>query len=42
LDFLKEVEGDMVDINIVDSERPIIFKDPTLPNYTYIVRPLVK
>ena len=42
LDFLREVEGEIIDINIVDGERPIILKDPTIPNYTYIVRPLVK
>ena len=42
LDFLKEVKGDVIDINIVDAERPLIFKDPLIPNYTYIVRPLIK
>ncbi len=42
LDFLREVEGEIIDLNIVDNERPIILKDPTIPNYTYIVRPLVK
>ncbi len=42
LDFLKEVEGEIIDLNIVDNERPIILKDPTIPSYTYIVRPLVK
>jgi len=42
LDFIKEVEGNQVIMNIVDSERPVVLKDIADDRYTYVVRPLVK
>jgi DNA polymerase III sliding clamp (beta) subunit (PCNA family) len=42
LEFLKVVEGQQVNINIVDSEKPVVFKDILDDKYTYVVRPLVK
>ncbi len=42
LEFLKVVEGQQININIVDSERPVVFKDILDDKYTYVVRPLIK
>lgn len=42
LDFLKSIEWEQVEMNIVDSEKPVVFKDIDDNNYTYVVRPLVK
>jgi DNA polymerase III sliding clamp (beta) subunit (PCNA family) len=42
LDFIKAIEADKLSLNIVDSEKPIVFKDLEDANYTYVVRPLVK
>ena len=41
-DFIKSINSDKMNINIVDSESPIVFKDNEDKNYTYIIRPLVK
>ena len=42
LDFLKSIEWEEVEMNIVDSERPVVFKDTQDQKYIYVVRPLVK
>lgn len=41
-DFIRNIEGQDMTINIVTGEKPIIFKDPTHVNYIYVIRPLVK
>ncbi len=42
LDFIKEIDSDTININIVDNQKPVVFKDPNDDNITYIIRPLVK
>jgi DNA polymerase-3 subunit beta len=41
-DFLRVVSGDEVVMRVIDSEKPLIFKDKDDDNYTYVVRPLIK
>ncbi len=42
LEFLKSVEWDQIEMNIVDAEKPVVFKDLEDEKYIYVVRPLVK
>lgn len=42
LDMIKVIESNDVIINIVDTQKPLVCKDPNDTNYTYIVRPLLK
>jgi len=42
LDFIKALSSDQLNMNVVSEERPVVFKDVQDPNYTYVVRPLVK
>lgn len=41
-DFLRSVSGDEVIMQIVSSEKPVIFKDKDDEQFTYVVRPLIK
>lgn len=42
LDFLWRLNSDEVDVNVVDNQKPVVFKDPRDWNLTYIIRPFVK
>ncbi len=42
LDFIKAISSSELIINIVTEDKPVVFKDTQDPNYTYVVRPLVK
>lgn len=41
-DFVRATENSDISINIVNSEKPVIFMDKDDPNYKYVIRPLVK
>ena len=41
-DFIKSCEWSNLSINIVDSIKPVVFKDKDDENFVYIVRPLAK
>lgn len=41
-DFIRNMQSWEICINIVTGEKPIIFKDVQIPEYTYVIRPLVK
>lgn len=41
-DFIKSCEGNNLSISIVDSIKPVVFKDKDDDNFVYIVRPLAK
>ncbi len=41
-DCIKAVSWEEVVMRVIDSEKPIIFKDKDDENFTYVVRPLVK
>lgn len=41
-DYIKSIEAEEMTLNVVNSERPIVFKNINDDNYTYIIRPLVK
>jgi DNA polymerase III subunit beta len=41
-DFLKQAQGDEVIINLIDNQKPLVFKDPLNENYIYVARPLLK
>lgn len=40
-DFIKVIESDNILINIVDNEKPVVFKDELDENLVYVIRPLV-
>lgn len=40
LDFIKVIESDVININIVNSEKPMVLFDNENKDYRYIVRPL--
>ncbi len=40
-DFIKSIEADNVSLNIVDSQKPMLIADKDVPNYRYVIRPLV-
>lgn len=42
LDYIRTIDNNKMVLNIVNGEKPIVFKDSDDKNYTYIVRPLVK
>ena len=41
-DFLRSSEWDEIEMRVVSSEKPIIFKDKEDDQFTYVVRPLIK
>ena len=41
-DFLRSAQWDEVVMNVVDNQKPVIFKDIDDEQFTYIVRPLIK
>lgn len=41
-DFIKHTQSDEVHINIIDNQKPLVFKDPINEKYVYVARPLVK
>lgn len=41
-DYIKSIEAEEMTLNVVNAERPIVFKNINDDNYTYIIRPLVK
>lgn len=41
-DFVKATENSDISMNIVNSEKPVIFMDKDDANYRYVIRPLVK
>ncbi len=41
-DFVRAAENTDISINIVNSEKPVIFMDKDDANYKYVIRPLVK
>lgn len=41
-DFLKNTEGDEIEMKVVSAEKPVIFKDKDDDHFTYVVRPLIK
>lgn len=41
-DFLKNIDGDDVEMYMINSEKPVIFKDKEEQDFTYVVRPLIK
>lgn len=41
-DFLRSVQWDEVVLQVVDNQKPVIFKDLDDEQFTYIVRPLIK
>lgn len=41
-DYIKSIDAEEMTLNVVNSERPIVFKNINDDNYTYIIRPLVK
>jgi len=41
-EFIKGVQSSEITINIVDNQKPLVFKDVDDSNYTYIARPLLK
>lgn len=41
-DFVRATENTDISMNIVNSEKPVIFMDKDDPNYKYVIRPLVK
>ena len=42
LDFVKTISSDNILINIVDNEKPVVFKDDLDENLVYVIRPLVE
>lgn len=42
LDYLRIINWDTININIVNSSKPIVLKSKDDTNYTYIVRPIAK
>lgn len=41
-DFLKNTNGDDIEMHLVNAEKPVIFKDKEDEAFTYVVRPLIK
>lgn len=41
-DFLKNTEGEEIEMKVVNAEKPVIFKDKDDEHFTYVVRPLIK
>ena len=39
-DFIKNIEGEEIIMNIFDSEKPILLQDKSDDNYKYVIRPL--
>jgi DNA polymerase III sliding clamp (beta) subunit (PCNA family) len=41
-EYIRNISSDEIEINIVDNQKPLVFKDTSDDQYTYIARPLLK